>query len=103
LVSEAKEGNFRDYEIGPEDFGFKRAKLGDLTAAGVEDNCDIALKVLKGVPGPKRDIVLINSGCAIYAADSAASIPEGIKLAAESIDSGKAMKKLELLKEYSHK
>lgn len=101
VVSEACRGDFKDYEIAPEDFGFKRVALPELLGGSIDENVKIALDILSAKPGPKRDIVLINSGCAIYAADKASSIKEGIRLAAESIDSGHAMQKLELLKEYS--
>jgi len=101
IVSEAYKGTFRDYEISPEDFGIKRSVLSDLLGGSIEDNVRIVLDILSGKTGPKRDIVLLNCGCAIYAADKAGSIKEGIKLAADSIDSGQAMQKLELLKEYS--
>jgi anthranilate phosphoribosyltransferase len=73
----------------------------DLAGGDIEENKRIVLDVLNGENGPKRDIVLLNAGCAIYAANSAGSIKEGIRLAAQSIDSGMAFKKLELLREYS--
>ena len=101
IISEVFEGKFKDYEIIPEDFGFKRAVLEDLMGGSVAENVDIVMEVLDGKPGPKRDIVLLNSGCAIYASDKAKSIEEGIRMAKESIDSGAAIKKLGLLKEYS--
>jgi len=72
-----------------------------LEGGGLADNVRIARDILAGKKGTKRDIVLLNAGCAIYAADKAATIVEGIKLAEGSIDSGRAAKKLELLKEYS--
>ncbi|MCD6093445.1 MAG: anthranilate phosphoribosyltransferase, partial [Candidatus Omnitrophica bacterium] len=56
----------------------------------------------KGRKFPPRDIVLLNSGCAIYAADKAGDIKQGIEMAEESIDSGKALKKLEELKEFTN-
>jgi anthranilate phosphoribosyltransferase len=102
IVSEVKAGEFSDYEIAPEDFGFKRAGLEDLMCASLEENKRIAMDVLDGKKGCHRDIVLLNSGCAIYAADKAESIRDGIKFAIDSIDSGKALKKLELLKVYSN-
>lgn len=100
-IAEEYKGKLKSYEIIPEDLGFKRARLEDLKGGTTADNVNIALKVLKGEPGPHRDIVLLNSAAAIYAADKAGSIKEGIGLAAQSIDSGGALKKLELLKEYS--
>ncbi|MFA4854226.1 MAG: anthranilate phosphoribosyltransferase [Candidatus Omnitrophota bacterium] len=101
FVSEAIGEVLKDYEIAPEDFGIPRAKLGELAGGEVADNVKIAREVLAGKKGSKRDIVLLNAGCAIFAADKAATIALGIKLAEESIDSGQALKKLELLKEYS--
>jgi len=101
IVSEANQGVFKDYEIAPEDFGFSRAKAQDLTGGNIEDNKRIVMQVLGGDKGPRRDIVLLNSGCAIYAANRVTSIKEGILLAAESIDSGKALGKLKLLIKYS--
>jgi len=101
VVSEVKDDTFRDYEIIPESFGFRRAKSEELLGGDIKRNIDIAMDVLSGKSGACRDIVLFNSGCAIYAADKAASIEEGIGFAEDSIDSGSAMKKLELLKEYS--
>jgi len=101
FVCEAFSGKFSEYAVCPEDFGFKRACPADLNGGGVEDNRDIAMDVLNGVKGPRRDIVLLNSGCAIYASDKAASIADGIKMAEASIDSGAALAKLTMLKEYS--
>lgn len=102
FISEAEGRIFRDYQIAPEDFAFHRAKIEDLVGGSVSENARIALDILGGKAGPKRDIVLLNAGCAIYAADKTSSIKEGIRLAAESIDSGKAFQKLELLKKYSN-
>jgi anthranilate phosphoribosyltransferase len=101
FVSEAIGEVLKDYEIAPEDFGIPRAKLGELAGGEIADNVKIAREVLAGKKGRCRDIVLLNAGCAIFAADKAATIALGIKLAEESIDSGQALKKLELLKEYS--
>lgn len=103
LISEVSGGEFKDYEITPEDFGFKRASPEDLIGGNIEENVNIVTDILKGKKGFKRDIVLLNSGCAIYASDKASTIKEGIELAKESIDSGAALKKLELLKEYSQR
>jgi anthranilate phosphoribosyltransferase len=103
IVSEVRSGEFSDYEIAPEGFGFRRAHLEDLVCSGLEENKRIAMDVLGGKKGCHRDIVLFNSGCAIYAADKAGSIGDGVKLAVESIDSGKALKKLELLKDWSNR
>ena len=102
FVSEVKAGVLKDYEITPEEFGIPRAKPDDLNGGCIEENVKIIRYVLEAGEGPARDIVLLNSGCAIYAADKADTIAEGIKLAEKSIDSKAALKKLELLKECSH-
>jgi len=100
-VAEVVGGLLKEYEITPEDFGFKRAKINDLLGGLIQENVKIVRDLLAGQKGVHRDIVLLNSGCAIYAADKAKTIAEGIKLAEKSIDSSAAAKKLELLKEYS--
>jgi anthranilate phosphoribosyltransferase len=101
FITEVKDGHLEDYEIVPEDFGFKRASLNDLLGGSIEENVEIAQNILAGKPGGRRDIVLFNAGCAIYAADKADTISEGIRLAQVSIDSKAALKKLQALKEYS--
>jgi len=101
FITEVTGGVLKDYEIIPEDFGFKRASLNDLLGGSIDENVKIAQELLKGKPGRGRDIVLFNAGCAIYAADKTDTIAEGIKLAQESIDSGAALEKLKLLREYS--
>ncbi len=101
FISEVKAGDFAEYSIAPEDFGFKRATLNDFLGGDAAENAGIIKEVLNGKGGAHRDIVLLNAGCAIYAADRANSIIDGIMLARQSIDSGSALKKLELLKGYS--
>jgi anthranilate phosphoribosyltransferase len=102
FICQAKAGEIKSYEISPEDFGFKRAKISDLKGGSASDNAKILLSVLKKEPGPRRDIVVLNSAFAIYTADKVSSVKEGIELAKQSIDSGRALEKLELLKKYSH-
>lgn len=101
FVSETMKGKINNYEICPEDFGFKKAGLKELLGGNAINNANILLALLKGKPGAIRDIVILNSAAAIYTADKARSIKEGVNLASESIDSGKAFEKLELLKEFS--
>lgn len=103
FVCEEERGKIKKYEINPQVFGFKKVKLDDLKGGTVTENVRIMLDVLGGKLGPHRDIVVLNSAAAIYVADKAKSIKEGLGLACESIDSGKALRKLELLKEYSQK
>ncbi|MCM8795153.1 MAG: anthranilate phosphoribosyltransferase [Candidatus Omnitrophica bacterium] len=100
-ITEVNKDKIMDYEIIPEDFGFKRVTLEELKGGSVSDNVKILQEVLSGKKGPKRDIVVLNAAAAIYAADKVASIKEGIALASQAIDKGLALKKLTLLKEYS--
>jgi anthranilate phosphoribosyltransferase len=78
------------------------AEMSALAGGDLQQNVRIARAVLEGRPGAWRDIVVLNAGCAIYAADKADSVEEGIGMAKQAIDSGAALEKLELLKQYSH-
>ncbi|MCQ9208826.1 MAG: anthranilate phosphoribosyltransferase [Omnitrophica bacterium] len=102
-IAELKDGQIKTYKISPADFGLKQARPQDLKGGDIAFNATIAGEILKGKAGAQRDIVLLNAGCAIYAANKVASIPEGITQAAESIDSGRALEKLELLREFTNK
>ncbi|MCC8099392.1 MAG: anthranilate phosphoribosyltransferase [Clostridiales bacterium] len=84
------------YVITPEDCGLTRAQKSDVVGGDPAYNAQVARDILSGKErGPKRDIVLMNAGCGLYIADKAPSIPDGVKLAAELIDSGKAIAKLD--------
>jgi len=102
-VSEFKDGKVKDYFIHPSDFGMAAGKAGDLKGGDAKDNAVITVEVLKGEKGPRRDIVLLNSAAGLVASGKAVDFTEGIKVAAESIDSGSAMKKLEQLKAFTNK
>lgn len=94
-VCEVKNGEVIKYEIKPEDFGMTHASKEDLLGGDSPCNAKITLNILKGEKGPKRDAVLLNSGAALYLRGKVESISEGIKLAGDVIDSGKALKQLE--------
>lgn len=98
-VCDFKDGRYKTYVIKPEDFGIARCSKEDLVGGTPEENAKITLDILNGQKGPKRDTVLMNAGAGLYAAGKADSILDGIKLAANLIDSGAALKKLEELKE----
>jgi anthranilate phosphoribosyltransferase len=100
-VVEMNNGVLKEYDISPQEFGLKTSSPEDLLGGSVADNVNIAQEVLAGKSGPRRDIVLFNAAGAIYAADKAKTISEGLILAKETIDSSQALKKLLLLKEYS--
>jgi len=96
-ITELKQGKIRTYYIQPEDFGIKRASLEKLRGGTREENAFILEDALQGKKGPKRQIVLINAAACLAAAGLAEDLKEGIKLAEDSIDSGKAKEKLEQL------
>ncbi len=102
LVGELKDGVIREYEIHPEDFGFQMVGTRALQVENPEDSRAMLLGVLDGRIGPARDIVLLNAGAALYAADVAASIADGIVLARQAIDSGAAKAKLDQLVTVAH-
>ena len=103
-ICEINGGKLIKYEIKPEDFGLKRGKLADIVGEDGKGNAIITRGILDGtIKGAKRDIVLLNSGCALYICDKCDSIEEGVKTAAEMIDSGKALKKLEELVELTNR
>ncbi len=97
-VCEIRDGKTSLYEINPEDYGMKLANKEDIVGGTADDNAKITLGILKGeIQGAKRDIVLLNAGCALYICGKAESISEGISQAKASIDAGWAFAKLEQL------
>ncbi|MEE1243243.1 anthranilate phosphoribosyltransferase [Frisingicoccus sp.] len=102
-VCEIKDGWFKSYVITPEQFGFERCRKEELTGGTPEENAQITLAILKGEKGPKRNAVLMNAGAALYIGGKAKNMEEGISLAEELIDSGKAYKTLEKLIEVSNR
>jgi anthranilate phosphoribosyltransferase len=83
------------YEISPEYFGMELASKEDLVGGDARENAEITLSILKGEKGPRRNAVLLNSAAGLYVAEKVESFREGVSLAAEIIDSGKALKHLE--------
>ena len=97
-VSELKDGQVTTYTIEPEDFDLPRANLKDIRGGDVQENAGIVLSILQGDPGPRRDMVLLNAAAALVAAGRAADFPDGITQAAEAIDAGRALEKLDGMK-----
>lgn len=95
LVGELKDGAVREYEVHPEDFGFAMASNRSLKVEGPEQSRQMLVGVLDGQPGPARDIVLLNAGATLYAANVAATLPDGIARARQALDSGAARAKLD--------
>ena len=101
-VCEFKDGWFKTYTITPEQFGFERCTKADLEGGTPQENAKITRDILNGAMGHKRDAVLMNAGAALYIGGKADSIDDGIKLAAQLIDSKKALETLEKLIEVSN-
>jgi anthranilate phosphoribosyltransferase len=92
-VCEVKDGKIKTYKLDPEKLGFKKANLEDIKGGDAKENSKIILSVLKGEKGAPRDIVVLNSGAALYVAKITDTLEEGIKMASELVDSGTAYKK----------
>ena len=95
-VCELRDGFYRTIVIKPEDFGMVRGEKEEIVGGTPAENAELTRAILRGeVTGTKRNAVLLNAGCAIYAAGRSSDIAEGIRIAAEMIDSGKALKVLD--------
>jgi anthranilate phosphoribosyltransferase len=97
LVGELRDGAVREYEVEPEQFGFARADSALLRVAGPAQSKALVLEALENRPGPARDIVALNAGAALYAADVAGSIAAGVERAKAVLESGAARAKLDEL------
>lgn len=96
LICEIKDGEIKEITLNPEALGFKRVALDEIIGGNPEENAQITRDVLSGkTTGAKRDIVILNSALCFYIAGKAAAIEDGVKLAAEVIDSGKASAQLD--------
>ena len=100
-VTELSGGMIKTYDVDPLSYFREYAAPEDLLGGDVEKNAAITKAVLKGEAGPRQDIVLLNAGAGLVAADAAPSIEKGIEMARQSIESGKAMEKLEALAQYT--
>ena len=101
-VSELADGRVNTYTLNPTELGIATAQPSDLKGGTPAENAEMTLNVLRGEQGPKRDIVLLNAAAAIVAGGKAADITAGLAAAAKSIDSGRALEKLEGLKAKSN-
>ena len=101
-VSELVDGEVNTYTLDPTELGIPTAQPSDLKGGTPEENAEMTLSVLKGEKGPRRDIVLLNAAAAIVAGGKADDITAGLAAAAKSIDSGRALEKLERLKAKSN-
>lgn len=101
-VCEFKDGWFKTYTVTPEQFGFERCQKSDLVGGSPEENAEITRNILKGETGHKRNAVLMNAGAALFIGGKAETMKDGVKLAAEIIDSGKALETLQKFIEVSN-
>jgi anthranilate phosphoribosyltransferase len=95
MVCEVKDGWVRSYTITPEQFGFERCKKEDLQGGAPDENADVLRLVLKGEKGAKRNAAVLNAAAAMYVTGKYESIEAAVNIAADVIDSGKALKKLD--------
>ncbi|MBI4443735.1 MAG: anthranilate phosphoribosyltransferase, partial [Acidobacteria bacterium] len=103
IVAEVANGQVKNWTLRPEEFGIPRATLQDLKGGDVAENVQIIQDILEGQKGPKRDVVLLNAAAALVASGHAADFAEGIRLAAQSLDSGAAKAKLLALAEFTNR
>ena len=96
-ITELKDGYVKSYKVQPEDFGFHPCRPEDLRGGDGAENAALILDIFNGGRGPRRDVVVFNGAAAIVAGGGAKSFDEGIVLAEESIDRGRALEKLEAL------
>ncbi|MBE6465726.1 anthranilate phosphoribosyltransferase [Denitrobacterium detoxificans] len=95
VTCELRDSYYRTSRIAPEDFGLERCRKEDLLGGTPQENAAITRAVLSGEAGPKRNVVLLNAGAALFAAGAVSDIDEGVKLAAHQIDSGAALETLD--------
>ncbi len=100
-IAELKDGRVREYTVRPEEFGLTRSPLDSLAVETAEDSLDLIRRVFNNETGPARDIVALNAGAAIYAADLAENLASGVKKAQEMLEKGLARQKFEALIDWS--
>jgi anthranilate phosphoribosyltransferase len=98
-VTELQDGRVRTYELTPEEVGLSRARREELAGGAPQENAELLVSILEGAQGAPRDIVLLNAAAAIVAAGLAETLAEGLTVARESVDSGRALQKLRQLQE----
>lgn len=101
-VSRLVRGEVENSIISPEEFGVKKADIKELAGGDKDANAAITISIFKGETGPKRDIVLMNSAAALMIAERAGNLKDGFRMAAEAIDSGRAMAKLDEIKKFTN-
>ncbi|WP_022948387.1 anthranilate phosphoribosyltransferase [Methylohalobius crimeensis] len=102
-VAELKDGEVETYHLAPEQFGISRTSLAAIQVASVDESLELIRDVLAGKPGPASDIVALNAGAALYAADLSDSLAAGVKKARAVLAAGAALDKLNALVEWTQK
>lgn len=100
-VAELRDGEIRRYKISPEQFGFKRSALGSLSVESAAESLATISALLKGEPGAAADMVALNAGAAIYAADVASSLAQGVAMAQDVLALGSGAEKMQELVQFS--
>jgi len=103
FVSEFSGREIISYDINPDELGITRARIEDLAGGNAADNAAIARKILKGESGPRRDIVIVNAAYALYMTQVVDTLKQGMRMAEHAIDSQRALRKLEELKEFTNR
>lgn len=96
-VTELKDGEIRTYQVTPESLGLRRYAMADVVGGDATENARIVNNILGGTEGACRDVVLANAGACFYVTGMADTLQEGVRIAAETIDSGRALDKLKQL------
>ncbi|MDP2662895.1 MAG: anthranilate phosphoribosyltransferase [Dehalococcoidia bacterium] len=102
-ICEVNRGSFQTYFTTPEELGLQRAPLDVVKGGTVQENAEVLLAVLRGETGPRRDIVLLNAAAALVAGNKAEDLKQGIQIAADSLDRGAALAKLDELVAFCHR
>jgi len=100
-VSVLRDGRVETREIAPEDFGMQRAPLEAISGGDVDENARHIRAVLRGEPGPRRDVVVLNAAAALFSAGTVEDMREGVAVAEAAIDDGRAAEKLDALIAYA--
>ena len=95
FVAEWRGGKVYTFTIQPTELGFSLCRLSDLQVSSAQESAAIIRDVCAGVPGPRRDIVVLNAAAALYAGDLVSSLAAGVELAQKTVDSGAAARTLE--------
>ena len=103
FISESHKGDIASYDLDPQELGIPQATLKDFDGGNKQVNAEISKTILQSQKGPKRDIVLLNAAYGLYIAGAVENIDQGLRMAEHAIDSGRAYKKLEELKEFSNR